>query len=239
MCTILIAWDCVPGTASVVAANRDEFLGRPAAAPGVLVDRPRIAGGRDLLAGGTWMAVAADGRIAAVTNRRSETRDPTRRSRGELPLAVLGAGDDAAVRRLIAGIDPAAYNPFNLLSLSRTRGLVAHGGARLEVVDLRPGPHVLTVHDLDAPAEPRVEHLLARLDAAIGRAASAAALLEEMEEILGDPEEACVHGDLYGTVSASSVIVPTAGRVVYRHAAGRPCELPHRDLSDLLDGVAD
>ncbi len=60
----------------MLAANRDEFLGRPRPPPAVLVDRPRIAGGRDLLAGGTWMAVAADGRVAAVTNRRSEMRDP-------------------------------------------------------------------------------------------------------------------------------------------------------------------
>ncbi|MDB5114506.1 MAG: hypothetical protein JWL78_1576 [Chloroflexi bacterium] len=234
MCTILIAWRCVPGAPVVLAANRDEFLGRPAAAPAVLAERPRIAGGRDLVAGGTWMAVAADGRVAAVTNRRSEMRDPALRSRGELPLTVLGAGDDAAVRRLVAGLDPGEYNPFNLLALSRTQALVAHGAASLEVVELRPGPHVLSVHDLDQPGEPRVEHLLVRLDEAVGRATGPLALLEEMEDLLRDPEWACVHGDLYGTVSASSVIVPDAGAVVYRHAPGRPCEVAHGDLSGLL-----
>jgi uncharacterized protein with NRDE domain len=236
MCTILIAWRCVPGAAAVLAANRDEFLGRPAAAPAVLLEHPRIAGGRDLHAGGTWMAVAADGRVGAVTNRRSEMRDPSRRSRGELPLAVLTAGDDAATRRFVEGLDPAAYNPFNLLSLSRGQGLVAHGGDRLEVVELAPGPHVLSVHDLDQPGEPRVEHLLGLLDEAVGRAAGAGALLGEMEELLRDPEWACVHGDLYGTVSASSVIIPDAGEVIYRHAPGRPCEVAHRDVSGLLRG---
>ncbi|MEA2670020.1 MAG: hypothetical protein QOG45_240 [Chloroflexota bacterium] len=234
MCTILIAWRCVSGAPVVLAANRDEFLGRPAAAPAVLAEGPRIAGGRDLVAGGTWMAVAADGRVAAVTNRRSEMRDPGRRSRGELPLAVLGAGDDAAVRRLLAGLDPGAYNPFNLLALSRTQALVVHGVTPPAVVELRPGPHVLSVHDLDQPGEPRVEHLLVRLGEAVGRAAGPLALLEEMEDLLRDPEWACVHGDLYGTVSASSVIVPDAGPVVYRHAPGRPCEVAHADLSGLL-----
>jgi uncharacterized protein with NRDE domain len=234
MCTILLAWRCLPGVPVVLAANRDEFLGRPAAAPGVLVEHPRIAGGRDLLAGGTWMAVAADGRVAAVTNRRSESRDPERRSRGELPLLVLGAGDDAAVRTLVTGLDPGAYNPFNLLALSHTQALAAHGALPLEVVDLAPGPHVVSVHDLDQPGEPRIEHLLAALDAAVARARTPLALLQEMEELLRDPERACVHGDLYGTVSSSSVIVPDAGAVTYRHAAGRPCEVAHRDISDLV-----
>ena len=234
MCTILFVWRCLEGAPIVLAANRDEFIGRPASAPGILVDHPRIAGGRDLHAGGTWMAVAADGRIAAVTNRRSEMRDPARRSRGELPLLTLGAGADAAIRRFVEALDPAAYNPFNLLALSPTQALVAHGGERLEVVEVAPGPHVLTVHDLDQAGEPRVERLLARLDEAISRAAGPEELLAAMEEMLRDPEDACVHGDLYGTVSSSSVIVRDRGPITYRHAPGRPCEAAHEDVSELL-----
>jgi len=234
VCTILIAWRCLPGAPLVLAANRDEFIGRPAAAPGILVDHPRIAGGRDLLAGGTWMAVAADGRVAAVTNRRSEMRDPSRRSRGELPLATLAAGDDAGMRRLVEGLDPAAYNPFNLLAVSPTQALVAHGGDRLEVVELQPGPHVLSVHDLDQAGEPRVEHLLTRLDEAAATAGGPDELLAAMERLLCDPEWACVHGDLYGTVSSSSVIVRDRGEVTYRHAPGRPCEVAHEDVGALL-----
>ena len=234
MCTILLAWRCVPGASLVLAANRDEFIGRPAASPGILVDHPRIAGGRDLHAGGTWMAVGADGRVAAVTNRRSEMRDASRRSRGELPLATLGAGDDAAVRRFVEGLDPAAYNPFNLLAVSPTQALVAHGGDRLEVVEVPPGPHVLTVHDLDLEGEPRVERLLARLGEAASRAIGPEELLAAMEEMLCDPEDACVHGDLYGTVSSSSVVVRDGGGVTYRHAPGRPCDVTHQDLSALV-----
>ncbi|MBV8305030.1 MAG: NRDE family protein [Acidimicrobiia bacterium] len=234
MCTILIAWRCHPGVPLVLAANRDEFLGRPATAPGVLVDRPRIVGGRDLLAGGTWLAVAADGRVAAVTNRRSELRDPSRRSRGELPLATLAAGDDAGVRRFVEGLDPAAYNPFNLLAVSRTQALVVHGHEPLEVLDLTPGPHVLTVHDVDDAHEPRVEHLRTGLDRAASEAGGPEELLAAMEELLRDPEWSCVHGDLYGTVSSSSVIVRDDGDITYRHAPGRPCDVEHQDRSLLL-----
>jgi uncharacterized protein with NRDE domain len=236
VCTILLAWRCLPGVPVVLAANRDEFRGRASAAPGVLVDPPRIAGGRDLVAGGTWMAVAADGRVGAVTNRHAEMRDPRRRSRGELPLAVLRAGRDAAARDLLEGLDAAAYNPFNVLAVSRGQALVGHGTGRMEVVELAPGPHVLTVVDVDQEGDPKVEHLRAGLDAAVGRASGGEDLLLAMEELLRDPEWACLRGDIYGTVSSSSVLIPETGEVVYRHAAGPPCETAHEDLSGLLRG---
>jgi uncharacterized protein with NRDE domain len=249
VCTILLAWRCAPDAPVVLAANRDEDRGRASAAPAVLAESPRIAGGRDLVAGGTWLAVAADGRVAAVTNRRSRTRAPARRSRGELPLAVLrasgggprpeasaGGAGDAAVRRLLEGVDAASYNPVNVLALSRTQALVGHGAAVMTVVELQPGPHVLAVDDVDQPDDPRVEHLLDRLREAVGHAADARALLLAMEAMLRDPEWACVHGDPYGTVSSSSVLVPEAGEVVYRHAGGRPCVTRHEDLSRLLRG---
>ena len=38
-------------------------------------------------------------------------------------------------------------------------------------------------------------------------------------------DAACIHGDVYGTVSASTVIVG-ANRITYEHAPGRPCVTP-------------
>src|SRR5579864_3028346 len=94
MCTILLAWRCVDGADFVLAANRDELIDRPAAPPHLLSTDPPVAGGQDLLAGGTWLAVDAGGRVGAVTNRRvpgttEVVRDASRRSRGEIPLLLL------------------------------------------------------------------------------------------------------------------------------------------------------
>jgi uncharacterized protein with NRDE domain len=54
-----------------LAANRDEFLERPAAPLGWWDDSPDVLAGRDLQAGGTWLGVNRDGRFAALTNYRA------------------------------------------------------------------------------------------------------------------------------------------------------------------------
>jgi hypothetical protein len=70
VCTILLAWRAHPGVPIVLAANRDELIARPSQSPGVLQTHPLVLGGRDLVAGGTWLAVGIDGTLCAVTNRR-------------------------------------------------------------------------------------------------------------------------------------------------------------------------
>ncbi|HWF57654.1 MAG TPA: NRDE family protein [Candidatus Dormibacteraeota bacterium] len=244
MCTILIAWQCLDDADFAVAANRDELVARPTAPPGLLSATPPIYGGRDLLAGGTWLAATADGRVAAVTNRRGESqdevgRDPSRRSRGELPVALLrsGAGDE---RRTMEAIRPADYNPFNLLVLSADHALVGHGagGERVEVIELLPGPHVLCVHDIDDVAHPKELRIRERLERALGGVRSAAACVEAMTAALadhgtggGDARDAvCIHDSTYGTVSASLVMSGAGRTLSYRHAAGRPCVTDFADV---------
>jgi uncharacterized protein with NRDE domain len=244
VCTILLAWRHLDSAPVVLAANRDELVQRPSHPPRILRDDPLVAGGQDALAGGTWLAVRADGTLAAVTNRRSGDLDPTRRSRGELPLLLLDAATDATALERLASLDPLAYNPFNALYASAGAAAVAHAhGDRLDLRVLGPGLHVLTVHDLDDRSHAKVAVLGDRLAAlAASTGDDARALLAGMEALLTDHGEpgregvdaACVHGDVYGTVSSSSVLVDAGGRITYRHAPGRPCVTEHVDVSSLL-----
>ena len=92
MCTLAIYFRVFPDYPVVVAANRDEFLDRPALAPTALGDRPRIVGGKDLRASGTWLGINQHGLIAGLLNRRiAETgpNDDKLRSRGLLCLDAL------------------------------------------------------------------------------------------------------------------------------------------------------
>ena len=223
----------------MLAANRDELIARPSAPPGVLSETPLIVGGRDLVAGGTWLAVAASGAVCAVTNRYSgdgppAAPDPSRRSRGEIPVALLEA-DPADVPARLAALGPGRYNPVNVLWLSEERALVAHvdDTGPVRVVELAPGPHVLTTRDVDDDHNAKVAMLTDAMDRAIANG-DAERTMTGMRAILRDNtsatdapvDAACIHGDVYGTVSSSTVIAG-AGEMVYEHAPGRPCVTPY------------
>src|SRR5512146_3010001 len=102
MCTLAVAFQLDRRWPVIVAANRDERLGRAAegwalrdGAAGI-----RHAAPRELLAGGTWIGVSARGVFAALTNFHAPFEwypDPERRSRGEIvPLALAAPTAEAA-----------------------------------------------------------------------------------------------------------------------------------------------
>ena len=90
MCLLVVLSRMDSDAPLVMAANRDERSDRPALAATVLVPSgPRVLGGRDTLAGGTWLALNEHSLVTGLTNRPSPTgRDPSKRSRGELPLGL-------------------------------------------------------------------------------------------------------------------------------------------------------
>ena len=81
MCLILVAIHALPGTPLLLLGNRDEFHGRASAPAQPWREDARVAGGRDLVAGGSWLAARSDGRFSAVTNVRSGLPATAPRSR--------------------------------------------------------------------------------------------------------------------------------------------------------------
>ena len=221
VCTILLAWSDHPGVPVVLAANRDELIARPSQSPGVLQTSPLIFGGRDLVAGGTWLAVGANGTLCAVTNRHPAegppvAPDPSRRSRGEIPVALLTM-DPAAVPGHLAALGPGLYNPVNVLWVGNDRALVAHvdDSGPVRVVDLAPGPHVLTTRDVDDATSAQGRDAHGRVGAGHRRGRRRRGTMTGMRAMLASHvsasdspvDAACIHGDVYGTVSASTVVV--------------------------------
>ena len=148
MCLLIALSGVLPGVPLLVAANRDELYDRPTEVMTVLRERgPQILGGRDAVAGGTWLAVNSHGLVAGLTNQPSARgRDDTRRSRGELPLAFAAYPDAAtAVAKVCAELDPSDYNPCWLLVGDRHAlfSVGMTGGHHPVVERLPPGTCVL------------------------------------------------------------------------------------------------
>ncbi len=172
VCLLIALFGVVPDVPLLIAANRDEMYQRPADPITVLHPaQPRILGGRDELAGGTWLAVNEHGVVAGLTNQPAGARDPAKRSRGELPIAFAAYPDArTAVTEVCARLDPAAYNPCWLLVGDRHAlfSVDVSGGHRAGVEELPPGGYVLENAPLRQPSakQQRVAGLVAALDGA-------------------------------------------------------------------------
>ena len=262
MCLLIALFGIVPDVPLLIAANRDEMYQRQADPITVLrAAQPRILGGRDELAGGTWLAVNEHGVVAGLTNQPTGVRDPAKRSRGELPLAFAAYPDaKTAVTEVGARLDPDAYNPCWMLIGDRHAlfSVDVSGGHRARVEELPPGRYVLENAPLRQPSakQQRVAGLVAALDeagldeAGLDEAgldeAGLAAVLRDHQPATGPepagpgrparPAElsaACVHTERYGTRSAMIVSVGQAGEPRVSVAAGPPCVTPLLDVTGM------
>ena len=152
MCLVLLAWRTHPRLPLVLVANRDEFHARPASPMHWWQDGPPILAGRDLAAGGTWLGIDRNGRLALVTNYRDPSQPrPEGRSRGELVPAWLRAARSAADGVGDAAANAGAYAGFSLLTLDAA-GLgyaVSHPDPESKM--LEPGIHGLSNRRLGDP----------------------------------------------------------------------------------------
>jgi uncharacterized protein with NRDE domain len=143
MCLLLIAIRAVPGKPLLLLGNRDEYRERASTAAAPWSEDPRVVGGRDLVAGGAWLAMRSDGRHAAVTNVRSGLPARAPKSRGWLVRDfMLG---DAAPREFLEAVyaDAESYGSFNLVVGDR-EGTWACGTAEPAPIRLTDGVHVIS-----------------------------------------------------------------------------------------------
>ena len=117
MCLLVLAWQAHPRYRLIVAANRDEFHDRPAAALGWWAENPHILAGRDLRGSGTWMGVSRAGRFGVVTNfRELERAADGAPSRGDLVPGFLAAESATPLEYLRqTGERASQYAGYNLL----------------------------------------------------------------------------------------------------------------------------
>jgi uncharacterized protein with NRDE domain len=240
MCTLAIYFRATRDCPVVIAANRDEFLERPAGDPTTLFENPHVVGGKDLKAGGTWLGISEHGIVAGLLNRRAENGgNPDARSRGLLCLDALRRRTAREAAEFASRERGSDYNPFNLLMVSRTEAFVAYNrGASIEVVEIKPGLHLLSNLDLNDFECPKIsasygkfaelgEREDFRRDPIAQHAALGALLADhntQLDSRSGRPNALCLHLESYGTRSSSLIFMRgDTAEIAHYFAPGPPC----------------
>ncbi|MGI9271124.1 MAG: NRDE family protein [Woeseiaceae bacterium] len=151
MCLIVLAFKTDSRFPLIVAGNRDEFHARPTHDAGWWSDQQDVLGGRDLQAGGTWLALHRAGRFAAVTNYRDA--QPTRRgkrSRGHLVTEFLNS--EQSPIDYVNSIEGDDYSGVNLL-VSDGQSLACFSNRDGIARELPAGIYGLSNATLDTPWE--------------------------------------------------------------------------------------
>uniref|UniRef100_A0A7N0ZSR3 Ser/Thr-rich protein T10 in DGCR region n=1 Tax=Kalanchoe fedtschenkoi TaxID=63787 RepID=A0A7N0ZSR3_KALFE len=163
MCIAVFMWKAHPLYPFFLLLNRDEFHDRDTKPLGWWEDG-KILGGRDGVAGGTWLACSRDGRVAFVTNVRELQSLPQAKSRGHLPVRFLltKQGPKEYAEEVASEAD--LYNGFNLIVADLVTKTMFYVTNRARdgpsVIEVPPGIHVLTNASLDTPwlKAKRLEH---------------------------------------------------------------------------------
>ncbi|HVP60149.1 MAG TPA: NRDE family protein [Myxococcaceae bacterium] len=239
MCTLALVVPA-PGGVLQIAANRDEFLARPATPPEPSADGRWLAP-RDLRAGGTWLGVNAAGLFVGVTNRAAGPRDTSRRSRGLLVLDALESPDAASLHRRLERLDPAAYNGFHLAYADGTlAGLTWSDGNVLRQEQLGPGVHVLTEGSLGA-GDDGTRRRLVEERVGTGGVLPVEGWLAVLSHHGAEPRDGtCVHADAMGYGTRSAFVLHRAATAAASTCAwteSRPCTSAARDGTALLHAV--
>jgi len=201
VCLLVLAWRAHPRYRLVVAANRDEFHARPAAALAPWPDIAGVVGGRDLQAGGAWFAVGPADRLGIVTNFREFGRQRrSAPSRGGLIPSYLAGNRPPADFLQSLEADAPGYSGFNLLLADRDSLWYASNRADQFARELPPGIYGLSNEFLDTPW-PKVVRVRARFEALLqSESADPDRMAADLFAMLADretaPPESVPPGDL-------------------------------------------
>jgi uncharacterized protein with NRDE domain len=218
MCLLVVALEASARYPLVIAANRDEQHARPTEAAAWWGAAAPLLAGRDVRAGGTWLAVDRRGRFAAVTNIREPLRLEAPRSRGAL-VASYVAGEESAAGFAARAAREDGFGPFNLLLFDGRE--LHYASNRAAAARLDAGVHAFS----NAPRGidwPKVESARALAEPLLAHDAP----LEPLFDLLGErdpqspPEERYrrahfLVGPAYGTRCSTVMLVDATGEATF------------------------
>jgi uncharacterized protein with NRDE domain len=239
MCLVVAAVDSSPRYPLMFAANRDERHARPTAYASWWEPERAILGGKDLVAGGSWLAVDRSGRLAAVTNYRDVSPSAAPRSRGTLVAEFLAGS--APAPEFGAALEETAtrYGPFSLLLFEG--GVLHYFSNRAPAARLARGIHALS-NAAYGVEWPKVRSATAGMK----RLIASGDPLEGLFELLAERSDApsaeeryraahFVQGEIYGTRCSTVVLLDGSGTLTF---AERSFDSAGRRTHDVRESFA-
>ncbi len=227
MCLVAVAWRAHAEFPLIVAGNRDEYHQRPSAAADWWADCPGVYGGRDMVAGGSWLAINRRGRLAVVTNYPSEDDglDPEL-SRGHLVGDFVRGADSSLTYLDAVAASRHRYAGFCLIvaSVEGVRAMASPSRNARSHWALSPGTFTVSNSPLERPW-PKAAYLDTELQRVLHSEAVTPEVLfdvlAEREAVGADASEPqlartpFVTGEDYGTRAMTVVIVNHAGQIQF------------------------
>ena len=228
MCTVLFSINDSERYPFVLAANRDEFLGR-AAQPMHWWDNGVLAG-KDLEAGGMWLGLKKTGEFSVVTNVRDlKSIKEEALSRGDLVQRVL---KDRISASEFLSENGGLYNPYNLL-YGDFRKMNFQSNYNTGSQSIANGVHGLSNASINTPW-PKVFNGCRDLEAALAGVQDKQSLIIDLLDITGStqtyPDDQLpdtgvgiewertlsamnIRGEKYGTRVSTVVVLDSSGKV--------------------------
>jgi len=156
MCLVVFAINVHKDYKFIFAANRDEFYNRPTEQADFWKEYPDLLAGKDLQAGGTWMGITNQGRLAAITNfrdLRNYKEDAPSRGKLTLDFLVNNINPEEYYKSIKSNLY--TYNGFNLL-IGSVNELFYFSNKTAGLQKLEPGIYGLSNALLNTPW-PKVE----------------------------------------------------------------------------------
>lgn len=151
MCLILLAYKISPEYPLILLANRDEFYNRTTRPATFWPEQPNVLAGKDLLAGGTWLGVTKNNRLAAITNfREPNSEKKALTSRGQLTMNFLSSQVTAENYLEQLSNQSNDYAGFNLL-IDDGDQLLYYSNRHKKIETLQPGLYGLSNHLINSP----------------------------------------------------------------------------------------
>jgi uncharacterized protein with NRDE domain len=225
MCLVSVAFNAHPDYPLILIGNRDEYHARPSAAADWWDDPADVLGGRDLEAGGTWLAVSRQGRVGVVTNRPDlPAPDEQALSRGNLVLDGVAHTNSQTLEHL-----PEKHHRYGgcSLVLASAHDLTLYTGGNgtgFEAGMHKPGIIGLSNTAVTQPW-PKVDWLTGELHRLVsaGKPESAELMrLLSREEAVpesashGVPATPFVLGEAYGTRCSTLVMLNQSGNCLFQ-----------------------